>query len=77
MLSYEQLSTLIRSALPDAQIDVGEFAPGGDHFAVTVTSAAFAGKSRIAQHQLVYGALREHLDSGVIHALALTTKAPA
>ena len=50
-----------------------EFAEGGDHFAVTVASAAFNGKSRVSQHQMVYAALRPHLDSGVVHALALTT----
>lgn len=73
MLSHAELTRLIRVALPDADVVVREFAEGGDHFAVTVTSAAFAGKSRVAQHQLVYAALRPHLDAGTVHALGLTT----
>jgi stress-induced morphogen len=47
----------------------------GDHYAATVTSAAFAGKSRVQQHQMVYAALKGKM-GGELHALALTTSAP-
>ena len=46
----------------------------GDHYAATVVSAAFAGKSKIQQHQMVYGALGGRM-GGVLHALKLTTMA--
>jgi len=50
--------------------------PGGEtHFAVTITSAAFIGKSRVARQRLVYETLAEELATSV-HALALTTLAP-
>jgi stress-induced morphogen len=43
---------------------------------VTVVSAKFEGLTRIKQHQLIYGALREDLASEAIHALALITSTP-
>ena len=46
----------------------------GDHYAATVTSAAFKGKTRVAQHQMVYAALKGNM-GGVLHALQLTTQA--
>jgi BolA protein len=49
---------------------------GETHFAVTITSAAFAGLSRVARQRLVYDALKEELASRV-HALSLTTLTPA
>ena len=42
----------------------------------TVKSAAFKGKTRVQQHQMVYAALKGNM-GGVLHALALTTSAPA
>ena len=50
--------------------------PGGEtHFAVTITSAAFIGKSRVARQRLVYETLGDELATSV-HALSLTTLAP-
>ena len=42
----------------------------GTHFRVRIGSAAFAGKSRVAQHRLVYEALQKFTDAG-LHALAI------
>lgn len=70
----EQLAGLIREHIPDAEVEVGLFS-GDDHFEMRVTSAAFAGKSRVAQHKMVYAALGDHMRQR-IHALALTTRAP-
>ncbi len=42
----------------------------GTHFRVRIASSAFAGKSRVAVHRLVYDALRSELDAG-LHALAI------
>lgn len=47
----------------------------GAHFTVRVTSARFAGLSRVARHRLVYDALRELMPNG-IHALAVEAHAP-
>jgi stress-induced morphogen len=69
------IETMIKAALPDAQVEIKDLAGDGDHYAATVTSAAFRGKSRVQQHQLVYAALKGNM-GGVLHALALTTTVP-
>jgi stress-induced morphogen len=69
----EEIRRLIKSALPDAVIELTALAADNDHWAATVTSAAFQGLSRVRQHQLVNAAGRL---GGELHALALTTQAP-
>ena len=48
----------------------------GQHFQALVVSAAFAGKSRVQRHQLVYGALGDRMREE-IHALSMLTLTPA
>jgi len=74
MIDSQQISELITTAIDDAQVDVRCFS-GDDHFEVEVISASFVGKSRVAQHQMVYAALGNHMRQA-IHALALTTRIP-
>lgn len=73
-MAAAEIERLIREALPDARVEIRDLAGDGDHYAATVTSAVFRGKSRVQQHQLVYGALGGRM-GGVLHALALTTVA--
>ena len=47
----------------------------GSHFEVRIRAAAFAGKSRVARHRLVYDALADLMPQG-IHALAIDARAP-
>lgn len=70
-----EIERMIKAALPDAVVEIRDLAGDGDHYAATVTSDAFRGKSRVQQHQLVYGALQGNM-GGVLHALALTTALP-
>lgn len=70
-----EIERLIKDALPDAQVIIEDLRGDGDHYAALVTSAAFAGKSRVQQHQMVYGALRGRMGSE-LHALALQTALP-
>jgi len=53
----------------------GARAGGETHFAVTIASAVFIGKSRVARQRLVYETLADELTTSV-HALSLTTLAP-
>ena len=71
----DDITALIRAALPDATVTMTDLVGDGDHFAAHVVSAAFAGKPRIAQHKIVYAALGERM-GGVLHALQLTTAIP-
>lgn len=68
------IETLIRDAFPDAAIEIKDLAGDGDHYAATIVTSAFKGKSRVAQHQMVYAALKGRM-GGELHALALTTRA--
>jgi stress-induced morphogen len=70
-----EIEALIKAALPDAEVTIEDLAGDGDHYAATVVSEAFRGKSRVQQHQLVYAALRGRM-GGELHALALQTSAP-
>ena len=69
------IERLIKEALPDAEVMIEDLRGDGDHYAAHVVSAAFAGKSRVQQHQMVYKALRGRM-GGELHALALQTSAP-
>jgi stress-induced morphogen len=70
----DDISARIRTALPDAVVRVTDTTGGGDHFAATVVSSAFAGKG----HRLVYAALGDAITGAraPIHALALITLTP-
>ncbi len=63
----------IEAAIPGAQADVEDYTGGGDHFRAVVRASAFAGLSRIEQHQLVYRVFGEEI-GGPIHALSLKTQ---
>ena len=74
-MSAGQLEQMIRQALPDAQVEITDLRGDGDHYAAHVVSAAFAGKSRVEQHKMVYDALKGGMGDE-LHALALQTGAP-
>ena len=67
-----QIETLIKEGIPDAQVTIEDLRGDGDHYAAYVTSAAFKGKTRVQQHQMVYAALKGRMGNE-LHALALQT----
>ena len=74
-MTAPDIEHLIRQAFPDARVIVTDLARDGNHYGARVISSAFAGKSRIQQHQMVYAALKGKM-GGELHALALETAAP-
>lgn len=66
------IEAMILEAMPDASITIQDLAGDGDHYRAIVRSSAFAGKSRVQQHQLVYAALKGKMGDE-LHALALDT----
>jgi stress-induced morphogen len=74
-MSGPEIEGMIKAAMPDATVEMTDLAGDGDHWAAKVTSAEFAGKSRVQQHKLVYNALDGKM-GGVLHALQLTTAVP-
>ena len=77
MVQPDAVEAAIQQVIPDANVTVEDLTGGGDHLQETVVSSAFAGLSRIRQHQMVYGALQQELASEAIHALALNTSTPS
>jgi stress-induced morphogen len=75
-MQAKDIEALIKEAFPDATVEITDLAGDGDHYAATVVSSAFKGKTRVQQHQMVYAALKGRM-GGELHALALTTSAPA
>ncbi|NEO31048.1 MAG: BolA family transcriptional regulator [Symploca sp. SIO3C6] len=76
MISPEQVETMIKSELPDAQVQIQDLTGGGDHLQAIVVSSQFEGKTLVKQHQLVYAALKEAMATEEIHALAIKTYTP-
>jgi stress-induced morphogen len=64
-----ELLGAIERAIPGARAQVTATSPG--HFEIRVASAAFAGKSRVQQQQLVYGAIAHLMkgDAPPVHAI--------
>ncbi len=74
-MQAEEIESLIKAAIPDAQVEITDLAGDGNHYQARVLSPAFAGLSRVRQHQMVYAALQGKM-GGELHALALETVAP-
>ncbi|HSH62999.1 BolA family protein [Methyloceanibacter sp.] len=74
-MAAEDIERLIKARFPDARVEIQDLAGDGDHYAATVVSEAFRGKSRVEQHKMVYEALEGQM-GGALHALALRTAAP-
>jgi acid stress-induced BolA-like protein IbaG/YrbA len=77
MIRPDEVQQLIQTGLPDAEVLVQDLTGGGDHYQVTVVSDAFAGKSLVQQHRLVYSAVNQAMATDQIHAFALKTYTPA
>lgn len=75
-MSAGEIEELIRASIPDATVTIEDLAGDGDHYACTVVSEQFRGRSRVQQHQIVYAALRGRMGNE-LHALALQTATPS
>jgi stress-induced morphogen len=71
-MAASEIEAFIKSAFPDATVEITDLRGDGNHYAARVASAAFKGLSRIKQHQAVYAALGGRMGEE-LHALQLTT----
>ena len=71
-LKLEEIKSLIKKAIPDAEIVIQDLAGDENHYSATIKSKIFTGKSKIEQHKLVYKALNGKMGKE-LHALALNT----
>lgn len=69
------IEQMILEGIPDATVRIEDLRGDGDHYAAYVESPSFKGKTRVQQHQMVYGALKDKM-GGDLHALALQTSVP-
>jgi len=71
-LKLEEIESLIKESIPDAEINIEDLAGDENHYSATIKSKIFSGKSKIEQHKLVYKALKGKMGNE-LHALALNT----
>jgi stress-induced morphogen len=74
-VTAEQITAKIRTALPDARVELQDLTGTSDHWKALIVSAAFAGKSLIQRHRMVMNVLADEM-KGPIHALTLDVKTP-
>ncbi len=71
-MTPDEIKQTIEAGLACEHVEV---AGDGQHFEAVVVSAAFRGRLKVQQHQLVYGALGERMREE-IHALSMQTLTP-
>ena len=71
-MTAQEIEAIICAHVPDAQVTIRDLAGDGDHYEAEISSASFAGKSRLAQHQMVYAAFGDKMGT-TLHALSLKT----
>lgn len=74
-MTRETLEGFLTDAFPEAEIIITDLAGDDNHWQAEIVSEQFRDKTRVAQHQLVYAALKGTM-GGELHALALKTRAP-
>ena len=74
-MSAGELEQMIRTALPDAEVEITDLRGDGDHYAARVVSPAFKGMTRVQQYKMVYDAIEGGMGDE-LHALALQTGVP-
>jgi stress-induced morphogen len=74
-MAADQIETLIREGIPDAQVEIVDLAGDGDHYEARVVAESFRGLPLVRQHQRVYQALGGRMGTE-LHALKLATSVP-
>ncbi len=69
------IEKLILEGIPDATVRIEDLRGDGEHYAAYVSSASFAGKTRVQQHKMVFDAMQGKMDKE-LHALAIQTSVP-
>lgn len=73
-MAPSEIKLKIERGIPGAEAQV----EGAEaHYSAVVVAAAFEGKSRVEQHQMIYALFRDEMANQTIHALALKTATPA
>ena len=71
-LKLEEIRSLIKESIPDAEITIQDLAGDENHYSATIKSKIFNGKSKIEQHKIVYKSLKGKMGNE-LHALSINT----
>jgi len=74
MSNVEWVQQAIAQAFPNATFAVHDTRGDDMHLMLCIQSNAFAGKTQIQRHRMIYACL-DHLRSGQIHALSIQASA--
>ena len=58
-IKLEEIKSLIKEAMPDAEIIIQDLAGDDNHYSATIKSKLFAGKTKIEQHKLVFSFIHD------------------
>ena len=72
-MEIDKVKSLIEAGLPGAKVDVSG---DGRHFEAVVVSEAFAGKSLIQRHRMVFATVSDQIASDELHALSIKASTP-
>ena len=72
-MNEHEIKQRIEAGLPESQVEVSG---DGRHFEALVVSPAFAGRSMLEQHRMVYASLGDSFQSEALHALSVKTYTP-
>lgn len=73
-MTLDQIKNRLIEFYPDSHVEVFDMTGTADHWEVYIESQAFAGLSRIEQHQHVMRCFDAELKTGEVHALSVRTK---
>ncbi len=74
-MSASEIEKRIKAAIPDAVIELRDLAGDDNHWAATVISEQFRGKSRVDQQRMINAAFGPDMGT-TLHSLSVQTKAP-
>jgi len=72
-MEFENVKTLIRNKMPDAEVTVTDLTGNKDHLGLEIVSDEFVGKRLIQQHQMIMDILKNELQQNIIHAVQIKT----
>ncbi|MEE2986938.1 MAG: BolA/IbaG family iron-sulfur metabolism protein [Nitrospinota bacterium] len=76
MISIEDLISLVKTGIPDAEVNVMDRTGMSDHFIINVVSSKFEGMNVMERHRTVQETLNPAMKDGRIHAAEIKTAVP-
>ena len=75
-MKAQDIKTRIETIAPGTKAELIDLTGTQDHWQAIIISPAFAGKTLLEQHRLIFGLFKSEVDSNEMHALTLKTYTP-